>query len=845
VIRLSEETRGELDRLITEFFKVDPEGLSDAAKKIPDSHAFFKDGTETVHDHMITTVLKHPSLKAIGESPRFEERKAGSDVIQVAIAFKNSAQRDRFFAFLERNEFSGIETRKAGRTTFEAGTEGVSKSLPFHFLASSENFSTTLDQMGYTPSPLFDARTHRTAIVADADGTIWETPRASEPPEGRHLGNSDAKDSILKYLRKGGVLIINSGNDPERVVTKVLAGIPADERSSLLSRILVSASGGSILLSINPDGTYKEIEGYRQSALSCKQMPLDSLDVVYLGDDHKKDGNDWDAFEAVGFDRSICVPAEKLESPIPIELKKNMVRGKENATKFVMESITKRLVSGKKVFTPTSIAHIAAEASVRKQGIQLDLRAQIELRVKKMAAIIPEAFRGVDTEKPITLMNGKLLEAFERITHKKAHDSPEVFLKQVISTALTNPDVAKILLEIEKEIVAETAKPPGATLSDWSSRLRKGADVELEARRSPSTVSGGIVESTSSGAIDLVRKIEERIGSLDEVKFDAKVIADAFQQPVRFTKSIDGKFEITPTSKLAAITSDIDGVLINGNNDLLQVEHTAHLYRSLTKREGAPPPLVTISGFGGHGTSPGSIFSYTEAETMGAYFDIIAKPEGPVILETEARDSGQNVSLSIQKWRSMGAEPKHLLISGTPSAVWRQAAGFMAQCKDYPWDSITICPPTKDDPEMDKYFLSDTDGMISMMCSLREVASFLDYQTRTNFLAPVIPDRAKFERSIETFVKYYEKLTQNPSPIGDGRAFCEKFLAAIEKKSAGDLSAKAELLQLSALVEPMASFFRTSFSAIESVHMKVSSQKSLSGLISDLSKEQSHTYRAL
>lgn len=834
VIQLSLPIRGAIDSIVEEFFC--QEGESGTLENV---YTKLSDGSERLP---VAQLLKNPRLKTEGIVPRLEERAIGSreDVIQLAIGFKDGEQRKRFAAFLETKKdcFPSLETRAAGRSTFEFGIVGVAKDLPFHYLAYSDHFSQALDQMGYVPGSDFDARAYKTAVITDADGTIWEAPVPGESPEARHLGNSPAKNAILNYLRKGGVLIINSGNDPERVIKKVFYGIPEGEKEALLSRILVAASGGAALCKINPDRSYEEIRGYREEALKYKEVPIDSLDVIYLGDDHKKDGNDWDAFEAAGFERSICV-SSALKTEIPHELQSHQVTGKEKATQRIFESISKKFNSREPLFSEETIKAVIGESREAGFSDRTNLREQWS---EKMAFI--KEYNPDD-----------LVRLFNDLNEETPTDDVNRVIDDFKTKVTTMPTLVRSLEQIYQ-----------STVSAIRGKETALAHFEL-ARRREGAYSSPLVDDVSEPVINIQRKLPSK----EVVLEDARTIAAAFQQPTRFTKAADGVLVQTPLSD-SEINTTTDCILINGNNDLIQVERMAGVYKKIVDT-GRSPPVVVISGFGGHGTSPGSIFAHSEAATMGDYFqrllssDIQPKTAAELsqasttgagagsstdashpglILEERARNSGENVKFTIEELSRAGLHPRHILISGTPSAIWRQTASFIAQNGGYEWDSISMNPPKATEAEMERYFSNDIDAMISMVCVLREVASYLEYSMTTNYLAPVVPTQPAFEEAVQKFADYYTQLTGQRSPLGDVAEFCAEFRNASDLRAQGKVQeSKAIFDRFSEKVKPLANYFRMSFALIERAHMEVVQETGLSGAVHQLAEQKSHTYRAL
>ena len=191
-----------------------------------------------------------------------------------------------------------IEVRLAGTSSFEFNVKGVNKSCSIRFLRHA--WGNVLDQMNYTPGPYIDSRKTNTIIVADGDGTIYDGPKAGHVLPT--MANSQAKNALIGWLEAGGVFMLNSGNELERNVFRLKDGLPAN----LFNRILVSGNGGADLVCFDSNQKPVSISGFSDLALS-KVVVKYTLDIVYIGDDGSEDGNDWAAFEEVGFDRSVLV----------------------------------------------------------------------------------------------------------------------------------------------------------------------------------------------------------------------------------------------------------------------------------------------------------------------------------------------------------------------------------------------------------------------------------------------------------------------------------------------------------------------------------------------------------
>ncbi|MCI5052680.1 MAG: YdcF family protein [Simkaniaceae bacterium] len=801
--------------------------------------------------------LLDPTRKGLNQKPRVEVREVSGEPVQLAIALKDSDQRGRFIDFMAGTGFDipGFEKRQAGSTTVEMGVEGISKSSSINYLAIPEHFAHALEFSGYMPGSVIDARETQSIVIADADGTIWETPRSGEEPEARNLANSPTQEALLDYLRNGGVLAINSGNDPQRVARKILVGIPFAEREALLPRILIGVSGGNALMAFAKDGRAVEVPGYREEALT---MPKEGqvrpdFDVIYLGDDGRARGNDMDAFNAVGPDRSICV--SNLTQGIPDVAKKNQIYGKERAVAHVFRAISSVMVPGKPLFSDDNLEQITSDAKINRGAERHMVRHKFSTYLKILSLEKPESFEpggkifdtfAKEYKNDIAI---KVLEddslvdaALAQVSLKPIEDEPLPMTAHRILLARLSQQVA--LSEGLQEAIESTySEIDPATAADYRRRS------SLEVRRMGPQEVPGLTLERDTGLLARVRRLHKNLStySTEQLKEVGDRIASAFQQPTVFRRGADGSVSSTRTTFDEEKGKEHDLIWINGNNDLTHVDRMANLYRSSDSN----PPVI-VSGFGGHGTSPGSIFSHTEADTMGAHFERMVIGKNPhVLLESKAENSGQNIQFSLKMLADKGLSPRNIVISGTPSAVLRQAVSFMAQSGGYEWDTITIVPPEAGSEEYGQYYNTKENATISMICALREVASFVDYSMSSPYLAPVFPDAESFKVALSSFSEMYEVLSGSPSPISDIDAFTSIFYEVVpakracedaikERKAAGEdtVELEAELAEYKgalepfiAQIKPMAQFFRESFAALEVAHMEVEKEPELKTLM--------------
>ncbi len=342
-------------------------------------------------------------------------------------------------------------------------------------------------------------------------------------------------------------------------------------------------------------------------------------------------------------------------------------------------------------------------------------------------------------------------------------------------------------------------------------------------------------KSTKAEALDLAKTADQAVNKLEkkicldnkltvkELGNDAKIIAKAFTPRSVIAKAQNGS--IVERQATGDDLKKVDAIIVNGNNDLKQVDHAAKLFIKMNN----PQCKIYVSGFGGHATSPGYIFSKTEAETLGARLESLGVAKESIVLEKEATNSGENISFVVQKMQNERPQPKIILICGTPAAILRQARSFEQQAK-YDWNSILTYPPA----DLSPYYETDRDAIINIMCSLREVASFIDYTINSAYMSPrMVQDEQSLLEGIGLLVKYYNIL--NPSKkINDTQLenFQKKFIEFSRVKAqAAPVEKLADLKkEIQALQKPIADYFRAAFNQIELAWVKV--------LSSDLSSKE-------
>ncbi|MCA9405834.1 MAG: hypothetical protein KC684_04810 [Candidatus Omnitrophica bacterium] len=239
----------------------------------------------------------------------------------------NAIERIKATAFYKRNAF---EVKLSGTSSFEFNTLGVDKALPLIYLA--HHWESILRAVGYQPGVNINALKHRTVIIADGDGTTYGMPKSGELPV---LKDSPACAPLLKYLHSGGVYVIISGNNLQRTLDRINNAIDDD-----LKKNVIVAANGCADLAVYTANDYRMIESYRLNAIGdARNKPNAApLDAIYIGDDGKSDGNDFPAFNEIGFDRSFYVGEDRSAGIFP-SLLKGHVRGFESGTARILSYI--------------------------------------------------------------------------------------------------------------------------------------------------------------------------------------------------------------------------------------------------------------------------------------------------------------------------------------------------------------------------------------------------------------------------------------------------------------------------------------------------------------------------
>lgn len=728
-----------------------------------------------------------------GEKPRVEIRQINGRLLQLAIGTTSKGERTQFHEFLkDKLKLPGVQLVLAGSTTLELCTKGVDKSTPMRYLSHPDRFAAALEQMGYVPGKRIDATRHCTLVSCDADGTIWEKPKALEAPTFRDFSKSPANEAMLTYLRQGGVLLINSGNDPDRVAEKIRKGIPDGEKE-LLRNILISAAGGSSLFCIKEGGggeggddyTLFEIDGFREIALR-EDLPQTDIDMIYIGDDVKPIGNDWAAFSKAGFAKSFCVTnattlgKERLKESFSEGEMPSIIHGNEFATKHIFEAITTLSGGDEKLFSSDeSLRQIHRLAKESRHTALLQDITHLSFMMEMIKKHNTDGYNALRNAVPSDLSDFGIARK-----------------------ALSDTHVRKLLLD---------------SFESLDSRIKKHSSIRHEMK---SRSRGKLLKKTSSG--DLMTTMPQSHKRVIEMKrklrgtvpfTDALLLSNALQVP-RVYKGSEAK----ETTRKQIIEQGADVLLINGNNDLSQVDHIVHIIKAMPPEK--RPKHVLVSGFGGHGTSHGPIWAHTEADVLATHFEtligVIPGYEPKIHKEPNATNSGENVRFSVKILQENDLEHSKILISGTPPAILRQTLSFAAQCGDFPYESLSFVPPSE--TELAGYYMNEDKSLVHIFCALREMTSLMAYSINSPFVAPHPIEIGHLNNALLVVEDYYQRITGKH--VFDSRKELLEVCEAYNRIQNGTgKEGDKELVNTS--IAPLNDFFRAEFQHLEDYYMEV------------------------
>ena len=200
----------------------------------------------------------------------------------------------------------GIHLKLAGTSSIEFNVEGVDKSLPIRFLQGA--FEDVLKEMNYQPGSA-----HRQLVKPKQSLLLTGMARFMT---ARGLGF--CRPWLKVRLGMLFALICRPAAYscwfPAMILNRSFKRLVDALPKEVYCRVLVAANGGAELVYVNAKGQAVPVSGYRKQALDLAQDKSHQhvLDMVYIGDDGSKEGNDYPAFKAVGFKNSVLVARKFL-----------------------------------------------------------------------------------------------------------------------------------------------------------------------------------------------------------------------------------------------------------------------------------------------------------------------------------------------------------------------------------------------------------------------------------------------------------------------------------------------------------------------------------------------------
>lgn len=219
---------------------------------------------------------------------------------------------------------------------------------------------------------------------------------------------------------------------------------------------------------------------------------------------------------------------------------------------------------------------------------------------------------------------------------------------------------------------------------------------------------------------------------------------------------------------------------------------------------------------GGHGTVPGEIFAFSEAETMARRLIELGIPADIIVTETKATNSALNIQYTDKLMQAEKYHFNNILISGSPAALLRQMRTFEKQSK-YKWAMLVTAPPHFTQIQQEYYFTS-LNAYINFFYALREIASFLDYTVNTGYMSSrCVSNPKQMQAAIEIMIKYYNLLTGKQTKKSELSIFIDSINKFITKKN---LNSSYSDQILSNQVIEISNYFRAAFSLIECQYMR-------------------------
>ncbi len=466
---------------------------------------------------------------------------------------------------------------------------------------------------------------------------------------------------------------------------------------------------------------------------------------------------------------------------------------------------------------PAGLADLAARIT-RDSGIDLeedlDLPAEID---PKVAAPAPETSKAKEASPTL-----QILQAF-RANIKTVEKEAKKIL--IVDISYDN----SLFAEVEKATKATASEKFGRNTELVQHSLRglseeRGAHLDAlldpKALRAPTKATKTVLSTLEAKGLQTLksdmRPFAAALGSRYAYKKYGGMLI-----PVKLT----AEYKQDPEYQKATV------FIINGNNDLKQVEQACKEFLAHPNRENMH---MYISGFGGHGTMRGPIFAKTEAETMGRLAINLGIPADKLHLETDATNSGENVGFLNRMIKSKQPEAQHFVMSGTNAAVFRQVLTLAGQSTELDIKSISTVPT---DRPIEDYMSDMEDGKVYALCYMRELATQVVYAMKTKYLAACDHvEKEDLKKSLRLCIKYYEELAKPEKTLTEAeiKTVIENYIKftgekvmvgsskgsyVIEQSDVETFKSQPEYKAVTDVFEPINAFFRDTFAEVERISM--------------------------
>lgn len=681
--------------------------------------------------------MTDPKRMEDNKKPRLEMRQCfGSKglIANVALCCKDGATRDKLLAEFKRPGVAdGLKLVAAGRTTIEISSNHVDKSSPIRYLQHRDNFQQALSRIGYKPGPTIDARRTQTVIVSDADGTLWEAPKAGLPVEASNLYNSKARGPILSYLAQGGVLVFNTGNDPARTVRRLLPGLdglPASLKEEILSRIIIVSGGGGSMAGF-VDGKPEEFDDYHSFDPETPTQP-GKLDMLYLGDDPKMAGNDMPAFIATE-GHYICVAPESKkehveESGITEQVQYGEVESSHSIfSSIVMQAMTDRaaLKEGKPLFSDMA----ALMANTRNVGDAREITEKTLERLGGREGVDEVISRDIDQENPPMRVSAEDTVATMAALPKPREGEENTFANVLLRVSRMSRDSAPTSVSRELDMSRVSDEAPLGSPESAVNAFLDGSDMVDRSKSEKVTLRilepGNNDQATPIHVAAQIKHLKDEVkrrgGDPDNVNIQVIVLGKG------------GHATTATFPQIGQMQAGAEGKIFTGTEEAVSLGGT--LQRALLER-GIPCDFV---------------------KTLDGSEDVAGGVS--IRLEKESTNTGENVKNTVASYREKRPDYQWV-VAATPSSR-RQLLTFAHQyedggekCYDELWGM-----PMQRSAKFVSEGLSDYQAVTEYYAGMAEKARLISYAIGGNPFIPIYSsDPKEVEKTLNSLYENYAKL---------------------------------------------------------------------------------------